>query len=267
MRQIVSQIDFNKEGVLQVDGDTYYHLRRVLKANIGDMIYVRTPMNVQESATICFIDDKARVVKLSLCSLAKNDTNLLENKVAIDFCLMQMIAKTSRMEQIVRQATECGVNSVFLLKGEYSQGQYVKSLQEVNTKTSRLNRIVKEAMEQSGSLIQTKISPVYNLQEALIEFEKQYSEQSLRFYLTERACASDKLQEILRKIQNKIPIKAVAILVGAEGGISKNEEQYLQENNFVPVHFNTNILRCETASLYGIAVLKYEITQRCLWQI
>ena len=33
--------------------------------------------------------------------------------------------------------------------------------------------------------------------------------------------------------------------------------EYLdKKNGFLPVHFETNILRCETAALYGIAVMQ-----------
>ena len=38
--------------------------------------------------------------------------------------------------------------------------------------------------------------------------------------------------------------------------ILKEEIEILQENGFFPVHFNVNILRCETAALYGIAAVQ-----------
>ena len=48
----------------------------------------------------------------------------------------------------------------------------------------------------------------------------------------------------------------IAVAVGAEGGISVQEISMMKESGFIPVHFDTNILRCETASLYGIAALQ-----------
>ena len=34
------------------------------------------------------------------------------------------------------------------------------------------------------------------------------------------------------------------------------EIEFLKQNGFVPIHFETNILRCETAALYGIAAMQ-----------
>ena len=57
-------------------------------------------------------------------------------------------------------------------------------------------------------------------------------------------------------------IKKAAIAVGSEGGISPEEVRLLEEKGlFVPVHFAVNILRCETAALYGIAAVQFEINQ------
>ena len=48
--------------------------------------------------------------------------------------------------------------------------------------------------------------------------------------------------------------------VGSEGGISPEEVKLLQEKGlFHPIHFAVNILRCETAALYGIAAVQSAI--------
>ena len=48
----------------------------------------------------------------------------------------------------------------------------------------------------------------------------------------------------------------VAVAVGAEGGISPAEVKVLSDAGFIPVHLETNILRCETAAIYGIAAVQ-----------
>jgi 16S rRNA (uracil1498-N3)-methyltransferase len=55
-------------------------------------------------------------------------------------------------------------------------------------------------------------------------------------------------------------------MVGAEGGISPEELDFAQKHGFVPVHFATNILRCETAALYGIAALQNAVVEKKVWQ-
>ena len=48
----------------------------------------------------------------------------------------------------------------------------------------------------------------------------------------------------------------IALAVGCEGGFSPKEFEILKQADFLPLHFNTNVLRAETAALYGIAVLQ-----------
>ena len=55
------------------------------------------------------------------------------------------------------------------------------------------------------------------------------------------------------------------MVVGAEGGISPEEINELQDNGFIPIHFDTNILRCETAALYGVAAVQTVLGEKDLW--
>ena len=50
--------------------------------------------------------------------------------------------------------------------------------------------------------------------------------------------------------------KKIALAVGCEGGFSEKEFQTLNQAGFLPLHFNINVLRAETAALYGIAVVQ-----------
>ena len=52
-------------------------------------------------------------------------------------------------------------------------------------------------------------------------------------------------------------LRAVCIFCGNEGGISPDELELLVKKALLcPVHFSVNILRCETAALYGIAAVQ-----------
>ena len=50
--------------------------------------------------------------------------------------------------------------------------------------------------------------------------------------------------------------KKIALFCGSEGGLSPLEIAALQKSGFLAVHLKTNILRCETAALYGIAAIQ-----------
>lgn len=54
----------------------------------------------------------------------------------------------------------------------------------------------------------------------------------------------------------------MTIAVGNEGGISPSEIKLLKEKGFFStIHFEGNILRCETAALYGIAAVQSALFQ------
>ncbi len=55
--------------------------------------------------------------------------------------------------------------------------------------------------------------------------------------------------------KSRVP-SACVYAVGCEGGISPAEANLLLARGFKGVHFNTNILRCETASLYAAAAIQ-----------
>ncbi|MBP5463703.1 MAG: RNA methyltransferase, partial [Treponema sp.] len=59
----------------------------------------------------------------------------------------------------------------------------------------------------------------------------------------------------------------IAVMVGAEGGISPSELERAKDSGFIPVHLETNILRCETAALYGLAVLQNAVVESDLWKL
>ena len=97
------------------------------------------------------------------------------------------------------------------------------------------------------------------------------TEQAAAFWEEQCAGEKDTAAVILwERSENTVPLKTVlegkkirkaAVAVGCEGGISAGEVQVLQKGGFVPVHFATNILRCETAALYGIAAVQSMILE------
>ena len=50
--------------------------------------------------------------------------------------------------------------------------------------------------------------------------------------------------------------EAIVVCIGAEGGISEEEYSILTNRGFKTIHFNTNILKAETATLYAFASVR-----------
>ncbi len=278
MRQFIVENKQIRDGLIRLEGKDYRYLRQVLRVRAGDMISVRLPDGSLSNATAAKIDEASRTIILQLCAgtggtitrgvQADEITGSAAGGAASpEYWLFQFIPKPQKFELIVRQATECGVAVVVPVIGEYSEKSSVQALS--GAKRERLERIIKEARQQSGSPVDTKVLEPVELETAIelwsnggAVFESGKSSDSVAFVLSERDECSGNLRSTVEKTGGLEKIRRAAIAVGSEGGISPDEVRLLEEKGlFVPVHFAVNILRCETAALYGIAALQSEINQ------
>ena len=287
MRQFIVEKGKEKNGLIQLDGKDYRYLRQVLRVRNGDMISVRLPDGELKNATVAQVDETARRVTLQICA----DTGLSDKSITrgvqakdaggaglsvngsegVEYWLFQFLPRPQKFELIVRQATECGVAVIIPVIGEYTEKSSAQSL--MGSKRERLQKIIREARQQSGSPVDTKVLEPMTLDKAIELWkpestvaERSRSERDVAFVLSERDDCSGNLRKTVEGVPSTPlrdrPIKRAAIAVGSEGGISPEEVKTLEEKGlFVPVHFAVNILRCETAALYGIAAVQNEINE------
>lgn len=277
MRQFISSEFPDKKGFLRICGKDFRYLRQVLRLKSGDMLAVRFSDGTLRNTTVCKIDENSREILVQICGNPEKTENSCDDYITrgtkaqeiqkslpdTEYFLFQYIAKPVKMEQIIRQATECGVKFVVPVSGEFSQKQNVLSMQ--HSKKERLERIVREARQQSGSPVETEILEPLTTEEAVLFWKKNTSslsaeEKNVAVALWERSEKTVSLKEIFDAEKNK-KIKKIAIAVGCEGGISPEEIDALISAGFYAVHFPGNILRCETAALYGIAAVQSALNQ------
>ena len=221
------------------------------------MISVRLPDGSLNNATVAQIDETARRVTLQICAdTGKTITRGVQAENAgaesgVEYWLFQFLPRPQKFELIVRQATECGVSVIVPVIGEYTEKSSAQAL--MGAKKERLQKIIREARQQSGSPVETKVTEPVSLEQAIEMWSG-----DVAFVLSERDECDGNLRATVQNAGQKI--KRAAIAVGSEGGISPNEVKALEEKGlFVPVHFAVNILRCETAALYGIAAVQTEV--------
>lgn len=247
MRQYIAEEEPDEEGMLRVRGEKYKHLRAVLRIRVGDMLSVRQKNGALCQMTVSAVDTAAQVITLQ--KAGKEEAGGGAPRVAI--FLFQFIAKPSKMDLIIRQAAECGVSEIIPVEGEFCEKGSVESARK-KYDSGRWQSIIKEAREQSGSPVETAIRAPVTLESACAFWRKQ-SGVKRAAVLWERGDNGE--GGIFRALSGPLPDKA-ALAVGAEGGISPGEVRALRGEGFETVHLETNILRCETAALYGIAVLQ-----------
>ncbi len=251
MRQLIIEKNQDKNGLVIIDGKDFHYLRQVLRVKAGDMVKLRLTDGELYNSTVAKIDDSANKIALQICAVPE----LVEGP-SIEYTLFQFIPKPQKLELIVRQATECGVKNIVPVISEYAEKGSIAAL--AGGKKERLERIVREARQQSGSPVDTTIFDPVTVEQA-IEIWNKIKEQAdgdaAGYVLSERT-----VEEPFCRFKDKPPA-AVCIVCGNEGGISPDELELLTKKALLyPVHFSVNILRCETAALYGIAAVQTAIT-------
>lgn len=267
MRQLVIDQNPDKKGIIAITGKDYKYLKQVLRVKPGDMVNLRCGDGQLYSSTVSRIEENSKRVILQVCANpgveaektitrgVQADEIQMENQAMNkEFWLFQFIPKPQKFEQIVRQATECGIKRIVPVIGEYSEKNSINALK--NSKQERLERIIKEARQQSGSPVDTVVNECVTLEQAVELWNSmdEVKDEKIAFVLSERDEGSNDVRKV---IEDKEKITKIGIVVGSEGGISPAEVEFMLEKaDFKPIHFSVNILRCETAALYGIAAIQ-----------
>lgn len=263
MRQFIVETPLDSDGCIGIQGKKYHYLNSVLRVKCGDMIYARLLDGSLQQMTVAKIDScEKKIILQAAGKLNCNDSisqvaPVLEKPKA-EIYLFQFEAKPPKMDLIIRQATECGVCGIIPVEGEFCQKGNIESARKKSESgDERWQRIVTEARQQSGSPVETKVFSSVSVEAACGFWSSLQAEHKAALVLYER---SDGTKSIYNALKNADVVKKenakIAVAVGAEGGISVQEITIMKESGFIPVHFDTNILRCETASLYGIAALQ-----------
>lgn len=182
---------------------------------------------------------------------------------AVRLALVQALPKGQKMDLIVRQAVEAGVSAIFPILTSHCVSRE-RSAADMADKLARREKIVREALQQSGSAVMTKIhatTTVGTLADALAAggFGP---ESSLYLMCHELPLASKSLHEYCAEGPS-----SVVILVGPEGGFSPEETEAFVAMDFKLVHFEGTILRSETAALFALAATKTILTERTSWTL
>lgn len=171
--------------------------------------------------------------------------------------LAQALPKGKTFDAIIRKATEIGATEMFPLATARTEVHLDQARRE--SKQGKWEAAAIEAAKQSGNSFLPAISPV----RAIDEFLGADGGFDLKLVASLHTGAVS-LRTALEKnlpVEGKSPVKAVW-LVGPEGDFTEAEYHAAAEAGFIPVTFGPLVLRCDTAALYGLSILHYELQNR-----
>ena len=159
------------------------------------------------------------------------------NELHTNITLCMALIRREKFELVLQKAAELGVKKIVPFE---SSRCVVKAK---NEKTARWNAILLEACEQcKRTLVPECLAPVPI---------KDLSS----FKSTVNLCAYENAGSQASFIHESLPADSVTIVIGPEGGFSKEEVQLLSDAGFSPVTLGSRILRAETAAFYACSVI------------
>jgi len=232
-RYFVNSINDNK---FKLSDDDSYHIAKVMRMNINDLIEIVYNEKVYISKIISF-NPVVAVIDKEL-----EEYNELDIKVTI----CQSLVKESKMDLILEKSTELGAYSFIPL---IVKNSVIKVNKDFNKKIIRWQRIVKEASEQSKRNIIPQVSDIKNIKDIC----------SMNYDL-KILCTVNEVSTTLKNVlQNHKNYATIIIVIGPEGGFKKDEEEYLINNGFISTSLGNLVLRTETASISILSMINYEL--------
>ncbi|PKL06440.1 MAG: hypothetical protein CVV53_04320 [Spirochaetae bacterium HGW-Spirochaetae-9] len=253
MRQLVLPGDKGEEKRLALDEKTSRYLLRVLRMGQDDVF---PAIDEAGHAFLCTIE--AIEPELIVSLLAR-----VESAAGLRMALVQALPKGPKLDLIVRQAVEAGVEAIFPIQTRHCVVREASEKDKAD-KLERRRKIVKEALQQSGSATTTKIFSTTTMADldARLSAEGYPEDGSLRLIFHELPLGHVTLHEYCAGEQ--LP---TVILVGPEGGFAPDETEAFLAMGFKPVHFEGTILRTETAALFALAATKTILMEKASWTL
>ena len=265
MRRLALDGDLSDRDSLALDAKTSRYLLRVLRMQKGSTFPASDAAGNRFRCTIA--DAQSAGVTVQLAREPGQDVDAAGNGSDLprdwpQLLLVQGIPKGARMDLVLRQAVELGVDAVLPLQSRHCVVR--ESADGAGERQSRRARIVKEALQQSGSAIRTRVLPTTSPEQLdrAMRDAGYPSEHSLRLLFHELPIAERTLHEYCAEGSRRI-----AILIGPEGGFAPDETELFKTMGFKIVHLEGAILRTETASIVALASIRTILTERSAWTI
>ena len=231
---------------LTLTGSEAHHATRVVRLQMG------------ESATV--LDGAGGEFCCAVAEIGKREValRLVEKKVhpvpPCQITLLQAVPKGKIIEAIIEKATELGVHRIVPLLTERVATRLDGA--GATEKGAKWQHVAIEAIKQCGAAWLPKVEVPVTL--------KEYLERGDRFELALVGALQGEAshpREYFRTYEAKagVPPKSVAIWIGPEGDLTREELNTILDTGAKPITLGPLVLRVETAAIYCLSFLNYEL--------
>ncbi|MDI6688891.1 MAG: 16S rRNA (uracil(1498)-N(3))-methyltransferase [Actinomycetota bacterium] len=228
-------------------GDDVNHIRNVLRLKPG------------ENVIVC--DGRGSVYETQIIRIGKQEviTRILKHQVQESLpphvALFQGLPKGPKMDFIVQKATELGVFKIVPVVMERTVVK-LNAIKDGN-RVQRWRRIALEAAKQCQRATLPEVSEPISLVQSL-ELLPNFDSILIFWEEEKKASVREVLNDRLSAGRRGMPEK-VAMVIGPEGGLTEEEVLAIRDIGGQTVTLGNLILRTETASIVGLAIVLYEL--------
>ncbi|MDR2446115.1 MAG: RsmE family RNA methyltransferase [Treponema sp.] len=258
MKQFLLPHPTDAHGVVRLTGDDYRYLARVRRLSEGDVFTARLPDGTETRALVQAVSSDAIVCEC----LAPAEQ--MAGALLPPILLFQALPKGAKIDQIVRQAAEGGVAEIIPFVSTYTMPK-LKKAEGTAGKINRWKRIVKEARQQSGSVVETCVREACTLDAVFSYWEAvtiRYKNPTGVLLHQEPFAVNSSFHHCLAGNPD-----CAAAVVGPEGGFSPEEAERFVRAGFKPLVIGANVLRTETAAVYAVAAIRILLLESAEWML
>ena len=240
--RIYSSESLQNSTVCSLGPDNLRYLKTVLRLKPGDPILVFDGFGHEFEARIDGFSSSDVAVAL--------EKPVEQRRKKIFITLAQAIPKAGKMDLIVKTASELGADEIIPFTALRSVSRIEEEKAEARVR--RWRKIVQEAARCTRSVYVTSVLPVMSFPDMLAHakpsalkmiFWEEEDRKSIRDVMTD---------------QSLIHVRDYFVIIGPEGGLSRDEVNRAKDAGFLSVSLGRQILKVETAAAAILSVIQYE---------
>jgi 16S rRNA (uracil1498-N3)-methyltransferase len=227
-------------------GREVHHALHVMRLRAGEQV---TVLDGKGHEFVCEVQKFDRD-KASLTVVDKRDIPLPSCQVT----LLQGLPKGKIMDSIIQKATELGVSRILPLVSERVVAKLNK--REGIQKREKWELIAIESIKQCGAAWLPQIEQPVTPKEFIAREER--FEFALLASLQPGAAHPRKYFQTFQSEHERLP-HSICVWVGPEGDFSPGELEMIKAAGALAITLGPRVLRTETAAIYCLAILNYEL--------
>jgi 16S rRNA (uracil1498-N3)-methyltransferase len=234
--------------MLRLDGREAHHALHVLRLERGELVAVLDGIG---NEFLCAVENSSRHAVTLSVSL-KNFTPPLPGSIM----LLQAVPKGKIIESIIQKAVELGARRIVpLLTGRVVTKLDAKDAAE---KEEKWRQVAIEAIKQCGAAWLPEIETPTTIGEFLKRGNK-FDLSLVGSLQKERRHPRECFREF--QAQHKHLPQSVGVWIGPEGDFTPEELESIQASGALPISLGRLVLRVETAAIYCLSILNYELNR------